>query len=1136
VTATGWLRGALLGAAVGILIAATQAMGAFAPAHAVAPASPRATRAPLPTEGVHSQSFSHPGVYQYTVPQGVTGLLADVEGGHGGNPSSGGSGGRGAKVTANIAVTPGEVLMVYVGAGAGFRGGSGFSAGASGGRAGHCKLCLQDDGNGGGGSSAVVSASEPLLVAGGGGGGGGASLGDGGNGGAGGATPANGESGTGGQLGFEPPNGGCGDCAPSEAGTSGGRGADSPQAGGGGGGGGGGYDDEGGGGGTGGGAGEDSIGGGGGGGGAGASWTGGAGVSSASIKTSHRGGSGRVVVSWVELLPVALATFVSAGAHHYTVPAGVYEVRLAIAGGHGGNSSSVNGGQGAKVTANLAVTPGERLTAWVGGQGGGSGGVGFSRGGPRGRGSSATTQAVGGGGSSAVLAGSTPLVVAGGGGGAGGVGPAISQGGTGGSAGATAGNGGSGRGSKSPNGGRGGAAPTPDGTAGGTGHGFVGTGGGGGGGYDGRAGGGLGGGPGSSTQGNGGGGGGAGASWAQGANVTSPMITTSRRNRTGIVELFAPDINPPALPGGVIGQPYSALLIASGGIPPFAWSIKSGALPPGVSLDAGSGVISGTPTAVGKFPVVVSLHDATSKSGRPTVTRAFSIRIAAPIHITTGSLPTGSFGTAYRAQLAASGGTPPYSWSVIGTFPTGLSLDARTGVISGTPRGSGPYYFSVRVTDSASSAQQATRALAINVIDNRPPRPTVFVTTPSGSVVPIDTLTHRAGFAIPTLPQVGPIGITPDGSSAWTSVKVNSYEWGRQVINLPGRAAAAPDHVNALFKMTSLAMSPAARGAPFAVAGTPTMHNNDTACSNGPGVCPASVTSWPYGAFVGGCCEVIDLPVTVDDVAITPDGSVGYIALAQGHHVLRFPKGDDETKPLGQAASALAMSPDGRTAYLVGNGVVLIDVKTNKETGHIRCTCRGAAAIEVSPIGKMAYVVNPRVGVVPIDLVARKQRSVIRVGKRPGGIAITPDAAQAFVSNTVSNSVSVIDLRTDRVTATVHGIDRPLGLVVTPDQAPVAKLAVHPAPARSPTGFDASGSTVRYGTIASYVWAFGDGTKATTTAPTVHHTYTKPGSYVATLTETSSAGTSTTVVYTGHDVLRNGGSSAGISEKVKVAP
>lgn len=71
--------------------------------------------------------------------------------------------------------------------------------------------------------------------------------------------------------------------------------------------------------------------------------------------------------------------------------------------------------------------------------------------------------------------------------------------------------------------------------------------------------------------------------------------------------------------------------------------------------------------------------------------------------ITTTSLPAGSVGTAYSYQLAATGGITPYTWSVQGTLPAGLSLSAA-GLLSGTPTAAGMFYFGNIVCTGANGA------------------------------------------------------------------------------------------------------------------------------------------------------------------------------------------------------------------------------------------------------------------------------------------------------------------------------------------------------------------------------------------------------------------------------------------------
>ena len=99
-----------------------------------------------------------------------------------------------------------------------------------------------------------------------------------------------------------------------------------------------------------------------------------------------------------------------------------------------------------------------------------------------------------------------------------------------------------------------------------------------------------------------------------------------------------------------------------------------------------------------------------------TSTRSFSIRVAAPLSVTTTSLPTPTLGAAYSQTVASTGGTGPFQWSVsAGALPSGLSLSAATGVISGTPDTAGTFTFTVRVQDAGSTPRVATRSYTITM-------------------------------------------------------------------------------------------------------------------------------------------------------------------------------------------------------------------------------------------------------------------------------------------------------------------------------------------------------------------------------------------------------------------------------------
>jgi hypothetical protein len=82
--------------------------------------------------------------------------------------------------------------------------------------------------------------------------------------------------------------------------------------------------------------------------------------------------------------------------------------------------------------------------------------------------------------------------------------------------------------------------------------------------------------------------------------------------------------------------------------------------------------------------------------------------------ITSGALSSATLGMAYRGALAASGGTPPYRWSIAsGALPKGLTLDSSSGAITGTPAQSGAFSMDFEVTDTALAT--ATRASSLTV-------------------------------------------------------------------------------------------------------------------------------------------------------------------------------------------------------------------------------------------------------------------------------------------------------------------------------------------------------------------------------------------------------------------------------------
>jgi hypothetical protein len=207
------------------------------------------------------------------------------------------------------------------------------------------------------------------------------------------------------------------------------------------------------------------------------------------------------------------------------------------------------------------------------------------------------------------------------------------------------------------------------------------------------------------------------SSWAAGWKIRLPVILLVVLLST---LLFATPVAaalyivPTTLPGAQVGVAYSTVLVAVG-TPPYTWAVTGGILPPGLTLGATTGAISGTPTTAGTYIFFVTVTDATSS----TATQGFSITVAAaPITFTTITLPNAKEGVSYQAYIAVAGGKYPYTFSLpSGVLPSGLTLDATNGIILGTPAdgSAGTYTFTIGVTDSSTPSLTAQHSYSLVV-------------------------------------------------------------------------------------------------------------------------------------------------------------------------------------------------------------------------------------------------------------------------------------------------------------------------------------------------------------------------------------------------------------------------------------
>lgn len=418
-------------------------------------------------------------------------------------------------------------------------------------------------------------------------------------------------------------------------------------------------------------------------------------------------------------------------------------------------------------------------------------------------------------------------------------------------------------------------------------------------------------------------------------------------------------------------------------------------------------------------------------------------------------------------------------------------------------------------------------------------------TTAAGQLVLIDAATNTllTGVTETATLLAGPrkIAVSPDGLTAYVSTAPQDSATGLTGFIQP--VAIGPD-----------AAAPPSLSADPAFTPPPTTRSPDE-------LAVSADSGTLYVLTHSGCDATCLAPMTLTPTA---SGVTGTAQLAGGSPILTRVDGDH----------SLVISPDGTTAFLAHGGscfaggtltpgrIDVVDLPGPTSTS-IDLSASGACAdpaglaIGTTPDGTPTlYAADASFldqAIIPIDVASRSPTGVtITVSGTPQQLAATPDASKLEVTTSGGYALSV-DLingvQTDcippsgspppgTIPACPFGGDR---LAMTPDQAPVAALSPASGVAGRPTQLSAASSTVLYGSIATYAWDFGDGTRTITTFPTPTHTYEAPGSYTISVSETDTAGTSASTslpstVFTGQTMTRLGSARAVVAGTVTVSP
>jgi hypothetical protein len=274
-------------------------------------------------------------------------------------------------------------------------------------------------------------------------------------------------------------------------------------------------------------------------------------------------------------------------------------------------------------------------------------------------------------------------------------------------------------------------------------------------------------------------------------------------------------------PDTEVGIAYTQINTVAGGVAPYTYSVSAGTVPAGTTLNTTNGTVSGTPTTAGGFNYTIKVTDADGAIA--TATSAGNMTAVLALTAT----PAGDtmVGAAYSQANTVSGGTAPYTYTVIaGTLPAGTTL-GLTGTVSGTPTVAGAFSYTIEVADIDGATATATSSgtIAATIALTATPSTLTEVSAPysqlntvSGGVAPF-----TYAVTVGTVPT-GTTLNTATGTVSGTPTVAGAFSYTVKVTDADGNSTTAPSTgtIATAVALTATPSADTAVGAPYSQVNT----------------------------------------------------------------------------------------------------------------------------------------------------------------------------------------------------------------------------------------------------------------------------------------------------------------------------